>query len=598
MLKYFRLNLSVLLLLALPSAAAESVHYSLNFQEPQTHYTEVEMTVRDWKGGEMDLRLPVWTPGSYMVREFSRHLESFSAFSGKNKIPYQRSAGNGWKINAPAGDVLIKYKVYAFELTVRTSFIDADHAYLNGTSIFLYAENGKNWPVTVTVNLPQNWKTISVALEKTGKSNTFKADNYDLLADSPFEIGNHEVIRFTAAGVPHEIAIFGEGNHDPEKLKKDISRIVDECTAIFGSHPCKQYLFIVHNLSSGGGGLEHLNSTTIQTNRFTYGNESAYFGFLSLVAHEYFHLWNVKRLRPVELGPFDYNNENYTTLLWFVEGFTSYYDDLIVKRCGFYSTENYLAALSGSLSYVMNTPGSKVQTLEESSYDAWIKYYKPHENSANTSVSYYTKGSVIGAMLDFAIREATEGKKSLDDLMKLMYQRYWIDNKGAAGFTDKDLMKAVNEISGINMDDFFNRYVAGTDSIPYGQYVAALGLKVTDQNAKKKTPWTGINTSVKEGKLTITSAERNGPGWKYGLNANDEIIALNQYRVADDYSRLIAQFAIGDTVEFTVSRMGILRKIPVVIGTAPHVKLILEPDTEATAAARENFRSWLESRKP
>ena len=594
MLNLFRMLLAFVCLYSLPASAGVTVKYTLNFPEPHTHYTEVEMLVQDWKGGELDLRMPVWTPGSYMVREFSRHLESFSASVEKKNIPYQRSARNGWKINAPAGDVMIRYKIYAFELTVRTSFIDSEHAYLNGTSIFLYAEGGKQWPVQVTINPPPSWKTISVALEKTGKANTFSAPGYDLLADSPFEIGNHEVIGFTAAGVPHEIAMFGEGNYDKEKLKKDVARIVEECTSIYGTHPCKQYLFIVHNLSSGGGGLEHMNSTTLQTNRFTYSNESSYAGFLSLVAHEYFHLWNVKRLRPAGLGPFDYNNENYTTLLWFAEGFTSYYDDLIARRCGFYTVETYLNTLAGSLSYVVNTPGNKIQPLEESSYDAWIKYYRPHENSGNTSVSYYTKGSVIGAMLDFTIREATAGKKSLDDLMKQMYHRYWLDNNGKKGFTDEELRLSVTQLCGKNMDDFFNRYVQGTDSIPYDQYLKSVGLKIKDLNNRSQS-YTGISTGFKDGKLTITSVERNGPAWKAGLNANDEIIGINQYRTGDDYSKLIAQFKPGDSVEFTVSRMGLLQKIPVVMGTSPAVKLALEPDPEAPEAAKENFRKWLKT---
>lgn len=575
------------------SSFATSVNYTISFPQPQTHYAEVEMQIVDWKGGPLDLRMPVWAPGSYMVRDFSRFVESVSAIDAKgNNLKYTRSAKNGWKFNAPSGNVTIKYSVYAYELTVRTSFIDADHAFLNGTSIFLYAEGGKAWPITVKVNPHTSWSRTSVALESVGV-NTYAAADYDLLSDSPLEIGNHPVFGFTASGVQHEVAMFGEGNYDTLRLQKDMKRIVEECTSIFGSHPCKKYLFIIHNLSSGGGGLEHLNSTTLQTGRFSYSNESSYTGFLSLVAHEYFHLWNVKRLRPAELGPFDYNNENHTNLLWFSEGFTAYYDDLIVRRCGFTSPENYLSTLAGNFSYVTNTPGSKVQSLEESSYDAWIKFYRPHENSANNSVSYYTKGAAAGAIMDLSIRQATAGRKSLDDVMKQLYQKYYLDNNGKKGFTSGDFIAMLNQISGKSQDALYNQLITGTDSISFGNYLSVAGLQIADLNSKSSAAWVGIGSSFKENKLTISTVERNGPGWKSGLNVNDEIIAVNKLRAGDDLSKLLLNYKAGNSVTFTIARGGVLREIPVTLATSPAVKFSITPATDASQSSKDTYNNWL-----
>ena len=319
-----------LALLAIVSGHLNAQDYKLTFDEPQTHYVSVQMIVRNHKGGDLEVHLPVWAPGSYLVREFSKHVEAFSAqnVSG-NTLTVVRNRKNSWVIKAPKGDVTIQYKVYAYELTVRTSFIDVDHAYLNGTSIFMFVKGKTNIPCTVEVIPFSKWSTMSVALDPVLTSNPWKvkADNYDELVDAPFEIGNHKILKFTSSGVPHEVAMFGDANYNAEKLTADMARVTAECAKVFGTHPCKRYLFIVHNLSAGGGGLEHKNSTTLQTSRSSYGSESGYTGFMNLGAHEYFHLWNVKRMRPAALGPFDYDNENYTNMLYVSEGFTAYYDD-------------------------------------------------------------------------------------------------------------------------------------------------------------------------------------------------------------------------------------------------------------------------------
>jgi predicted metalloprotease with PDZ domain len=409
--------------------------------------------------------------------------------------------------------------------------------------------------------------------------------------DAPFEIGNHIVFDFTAAGVRHEVAMFGEGNYNIERLKKHMTTVVEKSTAVFGEHPCKYYLFIVHNLTSGGGGLEHKNSTTLQTNRWSYGSESSYAGFMSLVAHEYFHLWNVKRLRPQPLGPFNYDEENYTSMLWIAEGFTAYYDDLLAKRCGFYSENEYLKTLAGNISYVDNIRGGPYQSLAESSFDAWIKYYRPNENSGNSSVSYYTKGGVMGAMLDLQIRKVTANKKSLDDVFREMYLLY--AKKLDRGYTEAEFIAMVNKISGKDFTAFFNDYVNGVKTVPFASMLQESGLVLNDLNKKQPAMWIGVTTSSSTGKLSVSAIERGSPAWVAGVNTGDEVLALDEYRVNDDLSKLLAMKGKGDKVTLLVSRNGFVKSFTMDVLSAPHVKYELSLASTATEEQKAMFNNWL-----
>jgi len=591
--KYF--TLIIVFLLFGDIANAIDINYQVSFPEPHTHYADVIMEVSGFNGEVVDIKMPVWIPGSYMIREFSRFVDSFEVLGSGNKgINFEKIEKNKWRVYTKGeSDFQIRYKVYAYELSVRTSFIDQEHAYLNGSSIFMYADEFLNAPVTVKINPDPAWKNISVALDRINPNNAWylKADNYDDLIDAPFEIGNHVVFNFTAAGVPHEVAMVGEGNYNVAQLKKDMVRIVEECTSIFGENPSKRYVFIFHNSNTSGGGLEHKNSTTIQANRWGYTSSSVYNGFLSLVAHEYFHLWNVKRMRPVPLGPFNYDQENYTDMLWFVEGFTGYYDDLITYRCGFSDEAEYLRTIAGSMSYCSNQMGAAYQSLSESSLDAWIKYYRSHENSNNSTVSYYTKGGVVGALLDMEIIAVTNGKKSLDDVMFNMYQEYYVKNDKA--FTKNDFMKMVEMVSGKNMNDFIENAVNTTSALPMKKVIAQLGLSFSDLNEKDNSAFSGINSSASNGKLSVTSIIRNSPAWKSGIYVNDELVFMDQYRIGDDLSKFSSMKSPGDKVVFTVNRGGFLKSIPMTFEKTPFVKYVINKDVRATEQNKTNFKKWL-----
>lgn len=552
---------------------AQSVKYNISFPEAQAHYVNVEVDLKGFKEKELELKLPVWTPGSYLVREFARHIESVEAYSNNEKIKIEKTNKNTWKFSNN-GNVIVKYKVYAFELTVRTSFIDDSHAALNGSNIFMYVEGYKNLKSEVNVTPRDNWKKISCGLPHE-KNNPYKlyADNYDILADSPIEIGNQDIIEFEVLGIPHYVAMVGPGTYDREKIKKDFIKIIETANSVFGKNPVKNYTFIVHNVNSGGGGLEHLNSTSLLVQRNAYSNENTYNSFLSLVAHEYFHLWNVKRLRPTVLGPFDYNQENYTHLLWVSEGFTAYYDNWIVRRAGYYTEEKYLDIIANEITAQTNLPGDKVQPLSESSFDAWIKYYRRNENSNNSQVSYYDKGSISALLINLMILEHSKGKQTLDDLMSYLYQEYYI--KKDIGFNNETFKKAAEKFTGRNLDKFYADVIDGTSSINYDQYLSVAGLKLVNVNANKNEAYIGVNASATNGKVTITSIIKNSPAYNAGLSVNDEIIAIDNYRV-DDLTKALLLKKVNDKISVLVNRDGIIKTIDITIAKNPNVKYKLE----------------------
>ncbi|MCG8475308.1 MAG: peptidase M61, partial [Cytophagales bacterium] len=484
----------------LQAQKSPNVAYSLSMPEPHTHYFEVEMTLSGVSGKHQDIVMPVWAPGSYLVREFAKSVEDFRA-TGKNEKPLhsEKINKNTWRVNTKGEKkVQIRYKVYAFESSVRTSFLDSSHGTVSGTSVFMFAKDFKNAPVTLTVVPFNSWNRVDTGLQPVaGKSFTYRAENYDILADSPIEIGKQRQFNFNSRGTRFNVSMYGEAYYDENKLKTEMIKVVNACEDVFGSNPNKDYTFLVQNLTHSSGGLEHLNSTLLQVNRWTYSSRSGLQGFLGLVAHEYFHLWNVKRLRPKALGPFDYNNENYTKQLWVSEGITSYYDDLILARTGIYTENEYLSRLSSGISAIENQPGQRVQSLAMASFDAWIKAYRPNENSYNTTISYYSKGSVAGALLDLAIIDATNGKKKLDDVMRYLYKNIY--QKSNRGFTEEDFQKAVNKIAGRNMQRFFDKVIYSTEKIDFNQYFEPIGLQLKDRNKGFRTMTLGASLNESGG---------------------------------------------------------------------------------------------------
>ena len=553
---------------AAKQTASPDINYIVSMSKPATHLLEVEMRVR-WNQmpTSLELKMPVWTPGSYLVREYARHVQDFAAKNGSgNEIEWQKINKNTWQIKTNgAKEIVATYRVYANELTVRTNELNDHHAFWNNAATLMFPKDQLKSTSTVTVKPFGNWRIATGLPQVAGTENSFRAPNYDVLYDSPFEVSDFKDITFDVQGKPHRIVMSGEGNYDLKKLSVDIAKIVDETYKIFGELPYENYTFIT-NLR-GGGGLEHLNSTALQWDKFGFKPDNRYKNFLGLVSHEYFHAFNVKRLRPDALGPFDYENENYTKLLWFAEGGTEYYSGLLLVRAGLMPAKEFLAGKASGIKELQERPGRRETSLEEASFDAWIKYYRPDENAINNQISYYDKGEIVAMMLDIAIRSASNGKGSLDDVLRTLYNDYF---KKGKNYTPQDLQKAAEKAAGKSLDDFFAKYVRTETEIDYNQILGGIGLQLKEAGGSRARSYIGANTVDEAGRLMVRSVPADTPAYEQGLNSGDQIVAVDGYRTSQNMLQsYIADRKPGDRIRLTIFRFDKLRDIEFTLGNDP-----------------------------
>ena len=543
--------------------AAPTISYTIAMSKPATHLLEVEMRL-NWAAmpEKAELKMPVWTPGSYLIREYARHVESFTANgAGGNALTWRKTNKNTWQIETKgAPEIVVKYNVYANELTVRTNELNSDHAFFNNAALLMFPKDNLKTASTVRVVPFGNWKVATGLPKVEGQANTFRAENFDILYDSPFEVGTFKEISFNVEGKPHRFIVEGEGNYNLDKIASDTAKIVEQAYKIFGELPYHDYLFILN--TRGGGGLEHLNSTALQFNRF--GFTTRYKDFLTLVAHEYFHAWNVKRIRPDALGPFDYENENYTRLLWVAEGGTAYYEGVLVTRAGLISAEDFLAGKAAAMQALQNRPGRFETSLENASFDAWIKYYRPDENAVNNQISYYDKGEIVNFLLDLEIRKASNGAKSLDDVMRFLYTDFYKQNKN---YTPDDYQKTAETMAGKSLNDFFAKYVRGTEEIDYNAVLNGFGLQLATGESANKTAYLGATLRQDGEKLTVTAVPKETPAYQQGLNANDQIVAVDGVRATQTFlTSYLSEKRPNDKVKLSVFRFDELREIEITLG--------------------------------
>jgi len=554
----------------------------------------------------LDFVLPTWTPGSYLIREYARHVQNVAAEAGDQPTTWQKIDKQTWRVRTNDADqVVLRYRVYGNELTVRTNHVDDTHAYVIPAATFMYVVGATEQPWDVTVReLPPDWNvatgldTINLPTLQHANAPTFVANTYDHLIDSPFEIGPHRALQFEVDSKPHQIVIWGRGNEDEARLVADTQKIVQVARDFWGALPYDHYtFFVLLGGKNAGGGLEHRNSTSLLLPRFTFNPDRSYERFLTLTSHEFFHVWNVKRLRAAGLGPFDYTQEAYTTLLWAMEGITEYYTDLLLLRAGLLTQERYLERLADDIVTLQTTPGRQVQSLECASFDAWIKLYRPDENSINTSVSYYLKGAIVAALLDLEIRRRTAGERSLDDVMRHLYRTYPIDRPGVAD--RHGYIQAIKDVTDQDLTDFFDRYIAGTDELPYDDVLGAAGLALRwdwkDKTNGEAKPTLGVRLKQAGGQLLVASVISDGPAYAAGLTADDEIVAINGYRVNDEAGvrERIHDRRVGEYVTLAVFRREELRTIPVPLAPAPHDMLVIAPVAEPTTEQQRIRAGWL-----
>jgi len=565
----------------------------IKMPEPQTHYFEITTTVDlsnvTYKKPFLDLKMATWTPGSYLIREFAKNVEAVKAEANGKSITISKINKNTWRVALAAASkkIQVTYRVYAFELSVRTSFLDDSHGYINPASVLLYVNEFSNLPHDIQIEPYKNFKVVSTALKGIGKFN-YQAKNLDELIDSPIEIGNHKVWDFKVNGIPHQIAFYGEVKVDSIKFLADVTKVCEEVQKVVGEHPCDHYLFIMHNIGRGTGGLEHLYSTTCSVSRSAYESESGYQGILGLLAHEYFHLWNVKRIRPKSLGPFDYENENYTHNLWLSEGMTSYYSGVILQRMGKISNQSYVNRIAAEISSVENTPGSHLESATEASWDAWIKYYRPNENSRNQTVSYYDKGSLLGYVLNAWIIKSSHGQKCIDDVFKYLYQTYY--KKLNRGFTDAELEDAFSKVAGTSAKPLFESYIYGVQTPDYPNLFNEFGYTWSNTNEGKSIPYVGF--TVMAGK--ISSTYRGSSAYLYGLNVGDEIVSANKANF-EGLDKLLADKKVGDKILFVVKRDGLERSFMVPVQQSPMLAFSLTDQKTLTENQQKLRLKWLGS---
>ncbi len=568
------------------------IAYTVSMSKPATHLLEVEMSVK-WTQmpNTLELKLPVWTPGSYLIREYARHVQDFEVKdAGGSMLSWSKINKNTWGVETKgAKEIVASYRVYANELTVRTNELNDEHAFWNNAALLMFVKEQLKVATTVKVNPAKNWRVATGLPAVDGATNTFRAADYDVLYDSPFEVSDFKEIKFDVEGKPHRYVVTGEGNYDLNRLAADTAKIVAETYKIFGEMPYDDYTFIVN--TRGGGGLEHMNSTALQTNRFAFKPDSRYKNFLALVAHEYFHAFNVKRLKPDVLGPFDYENENYTRLLWVAEGTTAYYEAVLMRRAGLITDKEFLSGKASLIQQLQSRPGRFETSLEQASFDAWIKYYRQDENSINNQISYYDKGEIVNMMLDMAIRVASGGAKSLDDVLRYLYDESYKKNKN---FTSVDFQKACEFVAGKSLDDFFARYVRGRDEIDYNSIVGDFGIELKASEANARRAYIGADMVEENNRLNIRTVPSDTPAFSQGLNSGDQIVAVDGYRASQTFLQsYIGERKPGDKIKLTIFRFDKLSEIEFTLGSNIRKDYSFAPLPEPTELQQKLYREYL-----
>jgi len=535
-----------------------TIHYSICPVQPENHLFEVQIRIPNPDPKGQGLWLPDWIPGSYLIRDFARQVIKVNASCGGRQIGCEKIAKAEWLCDPCQGELLLEYQVYAYDLSVRGAYLDNQRGFFNATSVFLAVKSQEQHACEVDIQPPRDerysdWK-VATALLPNGAGElefgSYRASDYDELIDHPVELGDFDVMSFEAAGVPHHFVLSGRHNADLPRICKDLKRICETHADLFGgSLPMDRYWFLTLALGDAYGGLEHRASTALVCKREDLprkgveGMDKGYRRFLGLCSHEYFHSWNVKRIKPLAFTPYVLDRENYTRLLWVFEGITSYYDDLGLVRSGLIKPEGYLELLANSITRVWQTPGRFRQTLAESSFDAWTKFYKQDENSPNTIVSYYVKGALAALALDLTIRRETAGKQSLDDVMGAVWERF---GKTGVGMPEDGFEALVHEVTGLELKGFFDAAIRGVEDIPLQELLQDVGVDFTlrpaenalDQGghgARTATPVSrvslGMKTRDENGRCKVATVMADSPAQLAGISPGDELVAVNELKV-------------------------------------------------------------------
>jgi predicted metalloprotease with PDZ domain len=605
--------------------AAPAVRYRIAPLDPHAHLIEVHCTVEDPDPAGQRFRLPAWIPGSYLIREFARHFVDVRAEAGGRPLPIAKEAKDVWRAAPATSPLTVIARVYAFDLSVRTAYLDAARGYFNGPAVFLCPDGRAERRCELEIVAPggagRDWR-VATTLPRDATSPTgfggYHAASYDELIDHPVEMSDFASASFVAGGATHEIAVSGRQRADLDRLGGDLARICQWQCDLFGGGssspaPFERYLFQIAAVGDGYGGLEHRTSTSLLCKRSELPQPGVqrvtddYRRFLGLASHEYFHSWQVKRIKPAAFVPYDLARESYTRQLWAFEGITSYYDDLALVRSGVIDTASYLELLGRAITQVLRNPGRQVQSVAESSFDAWIKYYRQDENSPNTVVSYYVKGSLVALALDLLLRRHAS---SLDALMRELWQRH---GRTGVGVPEEGVERLAAELAGRDLRDFFARYVEGTEDPPLADLLAEVGVSfnlraaesAADRGGRKgKSAEASADSSVRRvtlgaelaaaGEPRLRHVFNGGAAERAGLAAGDVLVALDGLRVGPGgLEAMLEHRRAGEIVTVHAFRRDELLALPLTLNAAPEDTCWLEEDANATAEAKVRRKAWL-----
>ncbi len=585
------------------------IRYRVAMPEPHSHEFHVTMEIPPLPGRDtLDVVFPAWAPGSYLVRDFSRHVYDLEVHDRAGvAVPHERIDKLRWHLRAGGRPVTLRYRVFAFEASVRTSFLDDSRGFFNGTSLFFFVDGEIARPCVLAVEPPTGWRISTALPALRGQRHTLRARDYDELVDSPVEVGTHRLLAFRVGGTRFEVALQGHTNADLSRIIANLRAITRTTGAIFGGFPFERYLFIIHAQSMRGGGLEHANGCTLDIAGLSFEDEKGYQSFAELAAHEFFHAWNVKRIHDRALGPFDYTKENYTRLLWFHEGFTEHMQALILLRAGLLQVERYLKDLADDWTHYVARPGRNLAPLSELSYEAWIKQYKPAENHTNRMVSYYDKGRWAGLVLDLTLRSATGGRRGLPDL----FRRLWLRHGARRRAIDASVIQREAEaIAGRSLALYFRRFIDGVAELPVPRLLRGAGVKARPRTpaeyergdkvkARRLLGWCGLSFAAngERAGAVVKNVVPGSPAWRAGVTFGDEVIAIGGTRATGaTVGKRLADYAPGQEILIDYFRKDRLRMAKLRVARNPERKWIFAADPEASAKAKRLRARWLERR--
>lgn len=588
-----------LLLKALSATAQDSTSYRIDLSERDVQQVTIEARFRGVVSDTLNFHLPVWRSGQYLIIDPVGTMSGIEVMnSDGSALSFSQTAKSSWEIqrqNSEAGDVVVRYRIYADSLGDRTRHVDSEHAFLNPAAVFIYAEGFREQPIEVSIDLPQGWQAAS-GMEQP-ESGRFVAPHYDRLVDSPIEVGSFDLITFEAAGMTIDYLIEGVWDGNEERLAHDIGAIVEASAKVFESAerglPTDRYLFLLNSGPGLGGGTEYYNSTVVHTDPRAFWDEDRWKRFLGLMAHEFFHTWNVKRFRPAAIDTYNYQDINYTELLWVAEGLTSYYDEILPVRAGLVSVSDYREQLATTIGSVLDNPGYGQDTLARASFEAWTKgYHRGADRAAdkpNRTVSFYNQGGLLGLVLDLEIRRSSDGERSLDTVMSALYDDFPL---GEGGFTYGDFRDRLASASSNGLAERLDGWVYGTAPLPVAEALESIGWTLSREDISDAPVQVSLGLSLRRNSPVVRYVRLDGAAWQAGVNAGDELLALSGDRIRGDLDSLLRRYTPGDEVELALFRDGSLKTFslrldPILAGHE------IKNDENAEHQARELRRDWL-----